>query len=147
MISHYLLQNKFDYEDLIFTAKAFAKARGIAVIPESVYRWNIYPQPVRKSITNQRDDIKNLRDRRFAIDRVMEIIEEDTNPRMRERLQLKVLRHDARLYLNDIAAGRSRKITRELLSELQDLIRTVPLSRVRQTLISRTTIDGFHACG
>lgn len=134
------------YEDLIFTAKAFAKARGIAVIPESVYRWNIYPQPVRKSITNQRDDIKNLRDRRFAIDRVMEIIEEDTNPRMRERLQLKVLRHDARLYLNDIAAGRSRKITRELLSELQDLIRTVPeaafdkLSLAERLLMASTLV-------
>ena len=114
------------YEDLIFTARAFASARGIAVIPESVYCWNVYPQSVRKSITNQRDDIKNLKHRRYAIDRVMEVVDEDVNPRMRARLQVKVLRHDVRLYLNDIAAGKNRKITHELLTELQDMIRTVP---------------------
>lgn len=114
------------YEDLMFTAEAFAKAQGIAVIPESVYQWNVYPQPERKSITNQRDDIKNLRDRKAAIGKVMSIVREETAPRLRARLQLKILRHDARLYLNDIADGKSRKIATEMLGELQELIRTVP---------------------
>lgn len=116
------------YEDLMFTAEAFAYAHGIAVIPESVYYWNIYPQPVRKSITNQRDDIKNLRDRKLAIDRVLEIAGANSNPRLRARLQLKVLRHDARLYLNDIAFGKSKKIAEELLTELKSLIRMIPES-------------------
>lgn len=141
-----MFQEGVHYEDLIFTSEAFANARGIAVIPEYVYCWNVYPQPIRKSITNQRDDIKNLRDRRLAIKRVMEIVREDTNPRMRARLQLKVLRHDARLYLNDIAAGRSKRIADELLSELQDLIRTVPeaafdeLSLAERLLMASTLV-------
>lgn len=114
------------YEDLIFTATVFTKARGIQVIPESVYQWNIYPVKVRKSITNQRDDIKNLRDRKIALKEVMRIADPAVVPQLHDRLQLKIIRHDARIYLNDIANGVDPSVAADLLAELKPLIESVP---------------------
>ncbi|MGO2183784.1 bifunctional glycosyltransferase/CDP-glycerol:glycerophosphate glycerophosphotransferase [Brevibacterium aurantiacum] len=114
------------YEDLIFTAEAFAGARGISVIPEKVYQWNVYPVKVRKSITSQRDDIKNLQHRKLALKRVMELAPRDVVPNLHDRLQLKIIRHDARLYLNDIADKTYRSIAPDVLAELRDLILSVP---------------------
>lgn len=92
------------YEDLVFSAKAFMNASGISVIPQSAYVWNIYPNEVRKSITNQRDSIKNLIYRLEALTRVEKAVDCSKNPGLFSRLQLKILRHDARLYLNDIVS-------------------------------------------
>ncbi|RBP65420.1 CDP-glycerol glycerophosphotransferase [Brevibacterium sanguinis] len=127
-IDEYSLRFREDihYEDLIFTAEVFTKARGIQVIPESVYQWNVYPVKVRKSITNQRDDIKNLRDRKVALSEVMRIADPSIVPRLHDRLQLKVIRHDARIYLNDIAKGAVPAVAVDLLSELKPLIESIP---------------------
>lgn len=114
------------YEDLIFTSAVFTKARGIQVIPESVYQWNVYPVKIRKSITNQRDDIKNLRDRKIALKEVMQIADPAVVPRLHDRLQLKVIRHDARIYLNDVASGAFPAVAVDLLTELKPLFESVP---------------------
>lgn len=92
------------YEDLVFSANAFMNASGISVIPQSAYVWNIYPNEIRKSITNQRDSIQNLIYRLEALARVEKIVDFSKNPGLFNRLQLKILRHDARLYLNDIVS-------------------------------------------
>ncbi len=120
-------REELHYEDLIFTAEVFAKADGIRVIPEFVYQWNLYPIKVRKSITNQRDDIKNLQHRKVALAEVLRVADRSVVPLLHDRLQLKILRHDARLYLNDIAAGQVPNLAPELLAELRPLIESIPI--------------------
>ncbi len=113
------------YEDLVFSANAFMNARGISVIPESAYVWNIYPSEVRKSITNQRDSLKNLEYRLEALRRVMNIVDAEKNPGLLARLQLKVLRHDARLYLNDIV-DHEDGLARSILEHLRPFLMSIP---------------------
>lgn len=119
-------REELHYEDLIFTAEVFAKAEGIRVIPEFVYQWNLYPIKVRKSITNQRDDIRNLQHRKVALAEVLRVADPAAVPALHARLQLKILRHDARLYLNDIAHGQVPNLAPELLAELKPLIESIP---------------------
>lgn len=113
------------YEDLVFTAMVFKAVRNIAVIPEVVYVWKIYPIDERKSITNQRDSIQNLLYRVEALNLISEIVADGTSPLLAERLQLKVLRHDARLYLNDVVK-RDDAMSEEILANLKPLILNVP---------------------
>lgn len=119
-------REELHYEDLIFTAEVFTKANGIRVIPEFVYQWNLYPIRIRKSITNQRDDIKNLQHRKVALEEVLRVADPAIVPALHARLQLKILRHDARLYLNDIAHGQVPNLASELLAELKPLIESIP---------------------
>lgn len=115
------------YEDLVFTAMVFKSVRNIAVIPEVVYVWKIYPIEERKSITNQRDSIQNLLYRVEALSLISKIVGDGTSPLLAERLQLKVLRHDARLYLNDVVR-RDDSMSSEILDNLKPLVLTVPES-------------------
>ena len=89
------------YEDIAFSARALTQARGISVIPELIYYWFVYPAETRKSITNQRDDEKNLRDRMFAID-IAQREFEGVSDELREEMELKILKHHLRLYVNDL---------------------------------------------
>ncbi|PMQ21125.1 bifunctional glycosyltransferase/CDP-glycerol:glycerophosphate glycerophosphotransferase [Glutamicibacter arilaitensis] len=119
------------YEDLVFSATSFANARGISVIPESAYIWNIYPNEIRKSITNQRDSIRNLQHRIEALRRAFYSIDSKETPGLFARLQLKVLRHDARLYLNDI-----RHHTDEFSADILQLLRPF-LSEIPEAIYDR----------
>lgn len=113
------------YEDLVFTAMVFKAVRNIAVIPEVVYVWKIYPIVERKSITNQRDSIQNLLYRIEALAIIKGLFNDAENPLLFARLQLKVLRHDARLYLNDVVK-RDDSMSEEILASLKPLILSVP---------------------
>jgi len=90
------------YEDLVYTANLYSYARGIHIIPEIVYVWKVYPKDTRKSITNQRDDLKNLKSRLSAFSRIHRDVYPNTDLEVQRRFDLKFLRHDARLYLNDL---------------------------------------------
>lgn len=113
------------YEDLVFTAMVFKAVRNIAVIPEVVYVWKIYPIDQRKSITNQRDSIQNLHYRIEALNLIAQLLSDGSSPLLASRLQLKVLRHDARLYLNDVVK-RDDDMAAEILLNLKPLILNVP---------------------
>lgn len=89
------------YEELVFSAQTLSAARGICVIPETIYYWNVYPIEARKSISNQRDSAKNLRDRLFAV-KLADEIYSDCDSAVRTEQASKTLRHHIRLYLNDI---------------------------------------------
>lgn len=114
------------YEDLIFTADVFSSARRITVIPELVYRWNIYPQTIRTTITQQRDSIKSLEQRIGAIEIIIEMLSVRDVPQMLRRIYLKLLRHDFKIYLNDIADGRALEFADRTLAAMQALLETVP---------------------
>lgn len=89
------------YEDMMFSAQTMSAARGITTIPETVYIWNVYPTDVRKSISNRRDEMKNLRDRLYAVDIANEVYSKHSQDVVAQT-QDKVLNHHLRLYLNDM---------------------------------------------
>ncbi len=121
------------YEDLVFTAQAYKFASGISIIPERVYDWKIYSSSVRKSITHQRDNDVNLGYRLAALDRIDELVGGPGDEALYDRLQLKFLRHDARIYLNDIPRM-SRQRALITLEQLQPRLRST--SRHVYTLLS-----------
>lgn len=134
------------YEDLVFSAEAFKHAKGIAVIPESAYVWNIYPSEVRKSITNQRDSLRNLEFRLEALRRVIDVVDPTRNPLLLARLQLKILRHDVRLYLNDIRQG-DDEFSSAVLKVLQPFIESVPADAFNELDYSERFLYGAALIG
>lgn len=88
------------YEDLVFTARAYAEAESISIVPATTYFWHVYPEDERKSITAQRGDLKNLEHRLSALELVDSAIEATAGPLMKEQVKRKFLKHDARIYLN-----------------------------------------------
>ena len=114
----------YHYEDLLFTTEVYCTARRIAVIPNLVYRWNFVDRADEPSISNRRAEITNFRDR-LAIHRKIDAYLE---ARGLEQLEIvkdrKFIRHDLRLYLNDLAK-RDPDYQREFLDMARDYLRTV----------------------
>lgn len=89
------------YEDVVFSAETLAQARGIALVPDEVYEWNVYPRDERESITNQRHTRRNLEDRLQALVLAEQAFAESGEVVQRE-FAGKVLTHHLRFYLNDL---------------------------------------------
>lgn len=89
------------YEDVVFAADVYSRAKGFALIPETVYVWNVYPVDVRQSISNQRNMRRNLSDRIRSIQLARDAYENHSHD-VKVQLDQKVMRHHLRLYLNDI---------------------------------------------
>lgn len=104
----------------------FQAARGISVLREVVYIWKIYPTVVRQSITHQRDSIRNLEQRLEALRIALGSINHEKFPGLLARLQLKVIKHDARIYLFDVADGKDAALAEETLAVLAPVIAEIP---------------------
>jgi CDP-glycerol glycerophosphotransferase len=97
----------FHYEDLLFSAKAYLAADGIALIPDTVYYWNVIVRAAQKSISNRRGELSNVRDR-LAIHRLIDAelaarIERRPEDRaIKVAKDVKFIEHDLVLYLRDL---------------------------------------------
>ena len=91
------------YEDLEFITKAYVLARGITVIPDRVYLWYIYRDlAARLSVTQSRRDLKNAMDR-LAVHRDLDVfLAEHASPEVRTHKDVKFLKIDLKLYVQDI---------------------------------------------
>ncbi|HEV2640954.1 MAG TPA: CDP-glycerol glycerophosphotransferase family protein [Actinocrinis sp.] len=96
----------YHYEDLLFSAKAYLSAKRIALIPDTVYYWNVIVRAAQKSISNRRNEITNLRDRigiHRMIDQELAQYERDGgDPAVRLAKDAKFVGHDLPLYLRDL---------------------------------------------
>ncbi|MGN6598892.1 MAG: glycosyltransferase family 2 protein, partial [Actinomycetes bacterium] len=90
------------YEDLLFTAKAYCLARGITLIPPVVYFWNVAEKATSLSITNRRDDITGLENRLSIHHDIDAFFAEHGREALRNHKDVKFLKQDLRLYLNDL---------------------------------------------
>jgi CDP-glycerol glycerophosphotransferase len=96
----------FHYEDLLFSARAYLAAKRIALIPDTVYYWNVVVRAAQKSISNRRNEIGNLRDR-IAIHRMIDadLAEYERgggDPAVKLHKDAKFIGHDLTLYLRDL---------------------------------------------
>jgi CDP-glycerol glycerophosphotransferase len=118
------------YEDQLFSLMAYNSARRIAVIPENVYLWRIFPVRAEGSITQQRNQITNFHDRLEVHRRLDAYIAEHGTPELQRAKDLKFLQNDMRLYLADIIDG-DGTVTAEVLREGEEYLRAIPEDRYR----------------
>ena len=116
------------YEDQLFSFQAYHRARRIAVIPENVYLWRIFPPVKNRSITQQRHQIDNFRHRLEVHRRLDAYIAEHGTPELQRIKDLKFLRNDMRLYLADVIDG-DGTVTAQVLEEGEPYLRAIPRDR------------------
>lgn len=114
----------YHYEDLLFTTEVYCTARRIAIIPNLVYRWHYTEAADQPSISNRRAQIGNF-EHRVAIHRKIDAYLESAGLAELEVVKdRKFIRHDLRLYLNDLAL-RDPEYQRRFLALARDYLRTV----------------------
>ncbi|MUH45900.1 MAG: glycosyltransferase, partial [Actinobacteria bacterium] len=87
------------YEDQLFTMKAYAEARRIAVISETVYLWYVDKAGSELSITQRRNEIRNARSRVEVNRLIDEYLQAHGDPDLARVNAQKFLAHDLYLYL------------------------------------------------
>jgi CDP-glycerol glycerophosphotransferase len=92
------------YEDQLFTAEVYLRARRIVVLPQTVYRWTVLgkSQTHRPSLTNTRDSVKNLHDRVTVNRRIDELYIAEGATDLLLAKQRKFFSHDLYLYFRDL---------------------------------------------
>ena len=106
------------YEDQLFSFKAYHRARRIAIIPENVYLWRIFPPVKGRSITQRRHQIENFHHRLVVHRRLDAYIAEHGTAELQRIKDLKFLENDMRLYLADVIDG-DGTVTAEVLLRLR----------------------------
>lgn len=93
------------YEDQVFSMSAYLSAARIVLVPHEVYRWNVREAnhvDGRLSITNRRAEIANLRSRLEANTLIDALVDASGAMEVRVAKDVKFVKHDLRLYLNDL---------------------------------------------
>ncbi|MEY4137201.1 MAG: hypothetical protein RL205_1329 [Actinomycetota bacterium] len=106
------------YEDQLFTMEAFVRASRIAVIPQTVYYWNVDRVSDDLSITQRRREVRNVSSR-VSVNRLIDaFLAEQGSSELRAAKALKFLSHDLYLYLAvilDVDDSTARSLVDELL--------------------------------
>ncbi|WP_432189631.1 bifunctional glycosyltransferase/CDP-glycerol:glycerophosphate glycerophosphotransferase [Streptomyces sp. Tue6028] len=93
------------YEDLLFSAQAYAAARRITLIPNRVYEWRVVEKPAEtaaRSISNRRDEIANFAHRMEIHRRVDRLLAERGMLELKFAKDVKFLKHDLVLHLREL---------------------------------------------
>ncbi|MFL1902598.1 CDP-glycerol glycerophosphotransferase family protein [Streptomyces tauricus] len=90
------------YEDLLFSAQAYAAARRITLIPNRVYDWRVVDKAAAKSISNRRAEIANFAHRMEIHRRVDRLLADRGLPELKFFKDVKFLKHDLVLHLRDL---------------------------------------------
>ncbi|MFE9686158.1 CDP-glycerol glycerophosphotransferase family protein [Streptomyces sp. NPDC006285] len=90
------------YEDLLFSAQAYAAARRITLIPNRVYDWNVVDRAATKSISNRRAEIANFAHRMEIHRRVDRLLADRGLAELKFCKDVKFLKHDLVLHLRDL---------------------------------------------
>ena len=141
------------YEDIPATIPAHYNARRIAFLNKVVYRWRVRDGQTR-SITQNRNEIRNFRDRLYALQRVDEFFAAHvTEPALIEAKEFKWLDLDLKLYVNAIPEGDPDYQT-EVIDTVADYLKTFgphcmdrlrAIDRIKYRYIERKNLDGIIA--
>ena len=112
------------YEDQLFTFAAFALAERIAVIDETVYHWSVQRLADEPSITQRRDELRNVRSRIRVNELIDAFIAERDLAWLRPVKDRKFLAHDLYLYLSTMLEA-DDETARALMHELAPYVATV----------------------
>ncbi|MFJ8658949.1 glycosyltransferase family 2 protein [Streptomyces sp. NPDC093795] len=117
---------RFVYEDFLFTARVYAAAPRVAVIPDTVYVWHVRRAAAQLSISLDRQGVSNWQDRIAAHRAAVATFAEAGREELAAACRTKFLEHDLRMYARDLrlrdAAHRAAwwAATREHLAGFQE---------------------------
>lgn len=137
----------YHWEDLLFSATAYLNARRIVLIPNPVYYWEVVVRAAEKSISNQRSNIGNVRDRIGIHRKADAVLDGFADEKGREEIRLakavKFLEHDLVLYLRELPYQ-----TEEYIAECRQLFRdyllTLPLEQAYARCSHRVAVAGAY---
>ena len=124
------------FEDQLFTLQAMASARGMAAIPQTVYRWYVDELSDEPSITQRRHEAENVESRIEINRRIDAYLAEPGREDIRVAKDHKFLRHDLYLYLASMLEVDDETAT-VLMDRLRPYVSTVnlePAWRIRPAL-------------
>ena len=140
------------YEDQLFTMEAFVRASRIAVIPQTVYHWNVDRVTEDLSITQRRREMRNVSSR-IAVNRLIDdFLIKNGSDELRGAKAVKFLSHDLYLYLGvilDVDDSSARVVVDELLPyvssiDLQGAEQVRPLLKVAIYHLLLGDIEGIR---
>ncbi|BFO22052.1 hypothetical protein SHKM778_84400 [Streptomyces sp. KM77-8] len=93
---------RFPYEDVVFTARVWAAAPRVALVPDRVYVWHVRRSARRLSISLDRAGIGNWRARTHACRTAHAILLDAGQKRLARRARAKFLDHELRMYAREL---------------------------------------------
>lgn len=117
------------YEDLLFITEAYCSARRIAIIPEIVYYWRIFDSAPRKSITTDRTNPRNFRDRVAVHRLIQEFAQRQAHHDLGDLVIDRFLQVELRLYLFELR-HRDEEGRREWLQLASEYLRELDVRHV-----------------
>ncbi|MFI1421778.1 glycosyltransferase family 2 protein [Streptomyces sp. NPDC020731] len=93
---------RFPYEDVVFTARVWAAAPRVALVPDRVYVWHVRRSARRLSISLDRAGVDNWRARIHACRTAHDILLAAGQKRLARRARAKFLDHDLRMYAREL---------------------------------------------
>ncbi|MFB7493835.1 glycosyltransferase family 2 protein [Streptomyces sp. NPDC056161] len=96
-------EGPFRYEDFVFTARVLAAAPRVALVPETVYVWQVRRAADRLSLSLDRADIGNWRARTRACALAHAILLGAGHKELARAARAKFLDHDLRMYARELA--------------------------------------------
>ncbi|WP_034267389.1 bifunctional glycosyltransferase/CDP-glycerol:glycerophosphate glycerophosphotransferase [Actinospica robiniae] len=137
----------FHWEDLLFSATAYLNARRIVLIPNPVYYWEVMVRAAAKSISNQRSNIGNVRDRIGIHRRVDAVLDGFPDEAGRAEIRLakavKFIEHDLVLYLRELPYQTPEYIE-ECRALFRDYLLTLPLEQAFAQCAHRVAVAGAY---
>ncbi|MFF5917528.1 glycosyltransferase family 2 protein [Streptomyces flavochromogenes] len=95
-------EGRFVYEDFLFTARVYAAAPRVAVIPETVYVWHVRRAAAQLSISLDREGVSNWQARIAAHRAAVETFARAGRAELAAACRTKFLEHDLRMYARDL---------------------------------------------
>lgn len=120
--------DRLHYEDLLFSAEAYAHARSIALIPHRVYNWYVVPRAATLSITHRRAELQNFADRLTIHRRIDALFRARGAWELARLKHVKFINHDLLLYLRELPSRDADyrqaflQLARAYLSELEPAV-------------------------
>ncbi|GAA2527491.1 MULTISPECIES: glycosyltransferase [Streptomyces] len=93
---------RFPYEDFVFTARVWAAAPRVALVPDRVYVWHVRRSARRLSISLDRAGIDNWRARTHACRTAHAILLDAGRKRLARGARAKFLDHELRMYVREL---------------------------------------------
>lgn len=93
---------RFPYEDIVFTARVWAAAPRVALVPDRVYVWHVRRAARRLSISLDRAGVDNWRARTHACRTAHTVLLDAGEKRLARAVRAKFLDHDLRMYVREL---------------------------------------------
>ncbi|MFE0552440.1 glycosyltransferase family 2 protein [Streptomyces pilosus] len=95
-------EGRFPYEDIVFTARVWAAAPRVTLVPDRVYLWHVRRSARQLSISLARSGIDNWRARTHACRTAHGILLDAGEKLLARRVRAKFLDHELRMYAREL---------------------------------------------